>query len=96
LYTGTLISWGTIYEAFSPFTLNDGATSNYGFGWFIYEDARQKTVSHSGSFSGFRNYISRDIINKDAFMLLTNNGDALDMNMVVNTIRDFLNPQITN
>jgi len=96
LYTGTLVSWGTIYEAFTPFNLNDGAISNYGFGWFIYEDGRRKTVSHSGSFSGFRNYISRDIVNKNAFMLLTNNGDALEMNKVVNAIRDFLDPLISN
>jgi CubicO group peptidase (beta-lactamase class C family) len=96
LYTGTLVSWGTIYEAFTPFTLNDGAISNYGFGWFIYEDGRQKTVSHSGSFSGFRNFISRDIVNKNAYMLLTNNGDALEMNKVVDAIRGFLDPQISN
>ena len=95
LYTGTLVSWGTIYEAFTPFKLNDGAISNYGFGWFISEDGKRKTVSHSGSFSGFRNYICRDIVNKNAYMLLTNNGDALDMNKVVNAIRDFLDLQIS-
>jgi CubicO group peptidase (beta-lactamase class C family) len=92
LYTGTLVSWGTKYEAYTPFTLNDGAVSNYGFGWFIYEDERRKTVSHSGSFSGFRNYISRDIVNKNAFVLLTNNGDAFEMNKVVDAIRYFHDP----
>jgi CubicO group peptidase (beta-lactamase class C family) len=90
LYSGTLVSWGTIYEAFTPFILNNGDISNYGFGWFIYEDEKSKTVSHSGSLSGFRNYICRDIVNKNAYVLLTNNGDAFEMNKVVGAIRDFL------
>ena len=94
LYTGTLVSWGTIYEAFTPFILNNGEISNYGFGWFINEDERRKTVSHSGSLSGFRTYISRDIVNKNAYVLLTNNGDAFEMNKVVNAIRDFLDPLV--
>jgi CubicO group peptidase (beta-lactamase class C family) len=92
LYTGTLVSWGTIYEAFTPFILNNGEISNYSFGWFIYEDERRKTVSHSGSFSGFRTHICRDLANKNAYMLLTNNGDAFEMNKVVNAIRVFLDP----
>ena len=95
LYTGTLVSWGTIYEAFTPIILNGGEIYNYGFGWFIYEDGKQKTVSHSGNFSGFRTYIGRDLVNKNAYILLTNNGDALDMNKVVDAIRDFLDPQIS-
>jgi len=96
LYNGTLVSFGTINEAFTPIILNGGEIYNYGFGWFIYEDGEQKTVSHSGNFSGFRTYISRDIVNKNAFMLLTNNGDALDRNKVVDAIRDFLDPQISD
>jgi len=96
LYNCTLVSYGTIYEAFTPIILNGGETYNYGFGWFIYEDGRSKTVSHSGNFSGFRTYISRDIVKKNAYILLTNNGDALDMNKVVNAIRDFLDPQISD
>jgi len=94
LYTGTLVSWGTIYEAFTPIILNGGEKYNYGFGWFIYEDERKKTVSHSGNFSGFRTYIGRDLVNKNAYILLTNNGDAFEMNKVVNAIRDFLDPLV--
>ena len=95
LYTSTLVSYGTIYEAFTPIILNDGEISNYGFGWFIYEDERRKTVSHSGNLSGFRTHICRDIVNKNAYIILTNNGDAIEMNKVVNAIRDFLDPLIS-
>ena len=95
LYNGTLVSYGTIYEAFTPTKLNDGKIYNYGFGWLIHEDERGKTVSHGGSLSGFRTYIERDLDKKNAFMLLTNNGDALEMNTVVNAVRDFLDPDIS-
>ena len=35
LYTEKLISAATLEEAFTPFMLNDGTTSNYGYGWGI-------------------------------------------------------------
>jgi CubicO group peptidase (beta-lactamase class C family) len=95
LYTDTLVSYGTIKKAFTPTILNDGGISNYGFGWFIYEDDRRKIVTHSGNLFGFRTYIGRDLVNKNAYILLTNNGDAIEMNTIISAIRDFLDPLIS-
>jgi len=52
-----LVSKETMDEAFTPFELNDGSLSDYGFGWSLdIKDGELKTVFHSGSLNGFRTY----------------------------------------
>ena len=75
--------------------MNDGGISNYGFGWFIYENDNRKIVTHSGNLFGFRTYICRDLVNKNAYILLTNKGDAIEMNTIISAIIDFLDPTIS-
>ncbi len=54
-----LVSAATQAEAFKPFTLNNGAKSYYGFGWGLQPDGI--SVSHTGGWVGFRNFILRDL-----------------------------------
>ncbi len=76
LYTNKLVAATTMKEAFTPVKLNNGTTFNYGFGWGISNDG--KTVSHTGSWVGFRNLIERQIDTNQTIILLTsgNNGIA--------------------
>ncbi len=55
LYTNKLVTTDTLKEAFSPGKLNNGKTTNYGFGWFI-EPGR---VYRTGAWFGYRTAILR-------------------------------------
>jgi CubicO group peptidase (beta-lactamase class C family) len=87
LYTEKLVSKKTIVEAFTPVVLNDGSLSNYGFGWFLTPE--KKSVNHSGSDFGYRNFIMRDLDKKNTYIWLTNAGNAIPkdkMNVAIENI----------
>lgn len=77
LYTDKILSEASKKEAFSPFILKNGDTTNYGFGWFLDKSpSGKKVVSHSGGWVGFRTFIYREIEEDNCFILLTNNSDS--------------------
>lgn len=90
LYTEILVTRESINEAFTPTVLNDGKISNYGFGWAITGNNQNKSVSHGGSLAGFRTYIKRDITKKNAYIILTNNGNAVKLTEINNAIENIL------
>lgn len=86
LYTTKLVSQNTLQEAFTPATLNNDSTTDYGFGWRIRKTDGGKTLlSHSGGWVGFRTYIQREIDDKNTLILLTNNSS-----LYASDIRDAL------
>lgn len=91
LYTNKLVSKETLQEAFIPVKLKKGETYNYGFGWEISDD--EETLSHTGSWAGFENYIERNITKKTTVIILSNgtNDIAIDL---VNTILSGKKPKI--
>ena len=50
--------------------LNDGTTSNYGFGWFLQPE--HNTVAHGGEMPGFSTFIWRFIDDQLTVVLLSN------------------------
>lgn len=87
LYSEKLVSKKTIEEAFTPVVLNNGSLSNYGFGWFLTPE--KKSVNHSGSDFGYRNFIMRDLDKKNTYIWLTNAGNAIPkevMNVAIENI----------
>lgn len=88
LYTDKLVSFKTIDEAFTPAILNDGQSTNYGFGWGINEKAN--SVQHSGSLSGYRTFIKRDLDKNNAYIFLTNNGNSFEGSKIRNAIDNIL------
>ncbi len=91
LYTEKLVSQSTLEEAFSPFILNNGEESNYGYGWGVNLSNGNKIVAHSGSLNGFRTYIRRDIKNHNSYILLTNKGASVEMGGITNALNNILN-----
>lgn len=75
LKNNQLVSKETLREAYQPYLLLSGDTSYYGFGWGV--NPRTNSVGHSGGLSGYRTYLRRYPDQGDAFILLTNNGDAV-------------------
>jgi CubicO group peptidase (beta-lactamase class C family) len=74
LYTEKLISQKTLDEAFTPYRLNDGTRSYYGFGWEL--DPRSpfgKMVSHTGDNPGYKTIIVRYIEENKTIIILNNN-----------------------
>ena len=77
LYTNKLISADNLKEAFTPVTLKDGTTHDYGFGWAINKN--ESIVAHTGSWVGFRTFIERHLENKLTLIVLSsgNNGSVI-------------------
>lgn len=80
LYTTRLVSAKTMQEAFTPVRLNDGTTYNYGFGWGIKTGG--KVFSHTGSWVGFLNVISRDTERQSTFIVLSSSSDPTALKVV--------------
>jgi CubicO group peptidase (beta-lactamase class C family) len=71
LYTNYLLSQTTLEEAFTPMLLNNGAISNYGFGWDLIPE--HNIVWHNGDNPGYKTLIIRFLKTKTTLIVLCNN-----------------------
>ncbi len=71
LYTDQLLQQEEIVQAYQPYELTNGETSNYGWGWMIQEE-NPMIVAHSGSLAGYRTYIYRDMESQFTIIILSN------------------------
>jgi N-acyl-D-amino-acid deacylase len=85
LYTEKLVKKSTLAEAFTPGKLNNGEATGYGFGWFI--DQPNKVVSHTGSWVGFFNSITRHV-DKNQTLICLSNGTNWLANRIIKNIWD--------
>ncbi|MBS0417023.1 MAG: beta-lactamase family protein [Proteobacteria bacterium] len=72
-------SWAQIY---TPVTLESGKSFPYGFGWQVDEWQGKPWYHHSGSWQGFRTYISRYLAQDLTVVVLINLGDAFPRRFV--------------
>ncbi len=56
LFAGDVVSMASLEEMTTPFTLNNGELSNYGFGLAIQSLRAQPMISHTGGINGFITY----------------------------------------
>lgn len=69
-----IISKAYLDDAWTPGILNNGEKTDYGFGWFLEQDAsKPKAVFHSGGWVGFVTYLFNEVETKSGFIILTNN-----------------------
>ena len=100
LYTEKIINEASKKEAFSPFVLKNGDTTNYGFGWFLDKSlSGKKVVTHSGGWVGFRTIIYREIEENNCFIMLTNDSspyirDAVEQVKNILHDKDYVIPEI--
>ncbi len=88
LYTDKLISAEGIDEMFTPVSLDDGSTFDYGFGWQL--DSGKvfgKRVLHTGGWPGYNTYFDRHLDNGKTIIILQNHHDV---EMVYKPIRYLL------
>jgi CubicO group peptidase (beta-lactamase class C family) len=60
----------------TPVTLNDGSTAEYGFGWSVSELRGQRVIQHSGGWQGFSAHIARYVDHDLTVVVLTNLAQA--------------------
>ncbi|MFK7772610.1 MAG: serine hydrolase [Saprospiraceae bacterium] len=53
IHNYTLIKKESLEKALTPFTLNDGESTEYGYGWGIKNFFNEKSFQHSGGINGF-------------------------------------------
>jgi len=53
LFNYKIVSKISLEKAHKPFLLNNGSSSNYGYGWFIDTLQNEKIISHEGGINGF-------------------------------------------
>jgi len=74
LYSEDLVKQATLAMAFSAMKLNDGDSSQYGFGWILGRDKNHgKIVYHTGDNPGYKTEIVRYIDAGKTIILLNNN-----------------------
>jgi len=72
LSTEKLIKKELLNEAFTPYVLNNGTSTNYGFGWFIDNKNGTKQIWHTGGTIGYVSKFYRFIEEDIAIIMLTN------------------------
>ena len=83
LYSEKLVKKSTLEEAFSPFTLNDGTRSFYGFGWEVEPKSPfGKMVMHTGDNPGYKTIIVRFIEENKTIIVLNNNAHPDQIKLV--------------
>ena len=90
LYTDKLVPKATLEEAFEPGVLNNGDTTDYGFGWHLERSpSGKRVVSHSGGWLSFSTYIYRGI-EEDKCMVVLMNNSSLYFWPIVEGVRNIL------
>jgi CubicO group peptidase (beta-lactamase class C family) len=84
-----LVNDSSLAMAFKGPILNDGTTSNYGFGWGLGDYVGQVTTSHAGRYGGFNTYIKRFVDERNCVIFLTNN-DFKNLGAIGNALIDVL------
>ena len=73
LYTEKLLLKSNLNKAFYSALLDDGSTSNYGFGWGLGQSlSGKKAVNHGGGWIASRTWMLREIEEDNTIIILTN------------------------
>lgn len=88
LYTTQLVPKEHLQEAFSPASLNNGKTFDYGFGWLFRETPEfGQIIFHGGSWPGYSTWIERHPRDNKTIIILANAGSAISK---IRSIRNIL------
>ncbi len=82
IFSDSLISKESREKAHSPFTLNNGELSNYGYGWTLTSYKDLKIIQHGGGINGFSS-ASAYIPAKQTFITVLANSSSLNPNKLL-------------
>ena len=90
LYENTLIPDSLLQASYTPGILNNGESTDYGFGWSIGKSkAGTNIVKHSGGWVGFSTYIYRDLEKHNTIIILTNNSSG-EVRKILNDLLEIM------
>jgi len=72
LYGETLLKQTSLRQMWTPVTLNNKKTYDYGFGWGVAQINGHRLIEHGGAWQGFTTYIGRYIDDKVTVIALDN------------------------
>lgn len=76
LHSGKILSKRLQETVFTPAKLNDGSSTEYGFGWFVGKHNGHRLISHGGAWQGFRSSMNRFVDDKLTVIVLANSTNA--------------------
>ncbi len=76
MYGDKILNEAQRTASFTPVKLNDGKTSNYGYGWQLDPINGHRSISHGGSWQGFKTQLSRLVDDKLTVIVLANSASA--------------------
>jgi D-alanyl-D-alanine carboxypeptidase len=76
LYGDRLLKKASLRQMWTPFKLNNGTASSYGFGWGINNRPGHRGVAHGGGIPGFTTDIRRLLDDRLTVVVFTNSGSA--------------------
>lgn len=56
VFAGKIVRPEWLVRAFTPYSLRNGESSGYGYGWFIGDFAGHRSIEHGGGINGFTSY----------------------------------------
>lgn len=77
LYSDKILKQSALEQMWTPAKLNNGTTSNYGFGWSVDTVGGHREIHHGGSLPGFRSELARFVDDKLTVVVLTNGDNAI-------------------
>jgi len=72
LYGETLLKKSSLQQMWTPVTLNNKKTYDYGFGWGFSQINGHRIIEHGGAWQGFTSYIGRFVDDKLTVIVLDN------------------------
>ena len=90
LTAGTVITPSMRNQMWAPATLLNGASSGYGFGWWIDEVTGHRRVRHGGSNPGWRSEITRFVDDRLDVIVLVNSDNARPDAVAVEVANHFI------
>jgi len=85
LYGGKIINKESLKEMFTP------NSSDYGYGWFVYESSKgNKIISHGGNLSGYTSYVKRNVDKKYLIIILSNRDYDPYVNYISTAVSEIL------
>lgn len=84
----TLLDCDTLRESWTSAKLNDGTSTNYGFGWRLETRDGERVISHTGETRGFRNALLRYPDQRIVVILLTNRNEGAPATEVARVVKE--------
>lgn len=94
LYSEKLLKQNTIAEAFTGYSNEHKGKRNYGYGWRIVENGKNKAIYHNGWWHGYNSLFFRRPSDKTTIIILSNRDNRSIYQ--IQEILEILNPSLTS